>query len=225
MRKLIIGDLDKFTLEVNQMKEKEDTYLIRSLNDVDHLVLSHDDQVFFPMSKLPQVKSVDDPYVYFDLESYPFFQKAKEIITSDPHPQGVFRLRRKTRSTTTNDPIIVDDLFVVSSMFGSPKMVYVKRTAKDQSPLHIIVTVTFNCGTMAHLDYTFMDEEVIELEWSGNKKIIEFTSMEADPFATKKDHTLIYSIDSVLDHSHPVNDSLLKRLDDIRNLVTRGDQR
>ncbi|SHF75040.1 hypothetical protein [Ornithinibacillus halophilus] len=161
--------------------------------------------------------------VYFDLESYLFFQQAKAVILDSSVPRGVFRFRRMTTDTTT--AVIAEDLMVVSSVLGKPERVWVKRSEVNDVPRHVIVTVDFGGGTMAHLDYTFGEREFIELQWSGNKKIIEFNSDDVNPISPQQSSVLKYQPELILKNSRDVTDDLVEQLKAYHEQVFGGESK
>ena len=48
-------------------------------------------EVYIPSTGLTTDNKNLGWHVYFDLENYPFYQKAKEIIGKEDKPKGVFR--------------------------------------------------------------------------------------------------------------------------------------
>ncbi|MFC4557863.1 hypothetical protein ACFO3D_06520 [Virgibacillus kekensis] len=231
MRKVIVADVDRIDFQ----NSLEDVHLVDSESERDSdgtLLIDRNNygnvldlkNAFIPSSMFRPNDSPNGLHVYFELELYPFFQKVRDVITSDPSPKGVFRLRRIMKNK--NELIIADDLYVLDTVFGKPECIYVKQTNRNVSPHHVIVTVNFGGGTMAHLDYTFSNEDLIELEWSGNKKIIEFSSTEMHPVepAGNSSLPLSYNVDSILALSHKVDGEIMKRHKYLTDLVQGGDQ-
>lgn len=152
----------------------------------------------------------DQVKVYFDLENYPFYQRAKQVIEQEEERKGVFRYRR-TVSRKENLISLAEDLIVLTNLFGQAEKISIKQTDQEIIPAHTIITINFGGGTMAHIEYTVSDHERIELEWSGVKNIIEFDSHEMSPIQPLK-HTklpLLYTVDSVIENAHVADKELL----------------
>ncbi|WP_010094781.1 hypothetical protein [Ornithinibacillus scapharcae] len=155
--------------------------------------------VYVPASALQHVKG-EKVKVYHELAQYPFFQQARSMIHRNDSPKGVFRLRR-VLAEEKNDFVIASDLYVLSSLFGEAEIIDVKHSRGGLDPQHVIVTVKYGDGVMAHVDYTFTSKEIIELEWSGINQIIEFKSDEMNPMDPGHLTTLPlqYNVDSILE--------------------------
>lgn len=183
--------------------------------------------VYIPAQLLPlENEPVADTHVYFELENYPFYQMAKEIIkqrADNSKPKGVFRYRRKV--TEADDFILISDLIVIYSLLGEPINVQVTRSNQAVQPAHTIILLNFGEGTLAHVEYTVADEERIELEWSGVKSIIEFDSNEMNPFEpiNKTKLPLMYSVDSILKNAKPFDQELVSQFTNIKKLINGGE--
>lgn len=228
MRNIVVADLNQIDFQtsfqrpkiidsVNDLTEKEGTFLINKSNMNEGL--KKEGNLFIPSTLLEQ--TYEGVQVYFELEQYPFFQKAKEMITD---PKGVLRFRRKVRNEKSNG-LPASDLFVLTSILGEPEDVQLKGTKQEVKPYHLIITVNFGSGTMAHLEYTFSDEdERIEFDWSGIQNIIEFDSKEMNPIDPKgySRLPLLYSTDSILSAAHKADQNLIKRLIKYCGLLNGG---
>ncbi|KAA0965554.1 hypothetical protein FQ087_04440 [Sporosarcina sp. ANT_H38] len=161
--------------------------------------------------------------VYFDLENYPFYQKAKEIISKEDKHKGVFRFRRTVKHVE-DVSLLAGDLYVLAALLGDPHDVHVKRTDQFVTPAYIIIMLYFGSGTMAHIEYTVTDQERIEFEWSGIKTIIEFDSGEMRPVqpGSKATLPLTYSVDSILATARKVDQTIIERLNHFEMLVNGG---
>ncbi len=239
MAKIVLGRLDKFDLrntlaDVSVTKvaheivvdDQEQTYILADLEENLQAVGKEGNELYIPADLLTTAdRNIAQTKVYFDLENYPFYQKAKEIIESDTKPKGVFRFRRMIKQEV-NESLIVEDLYVLSSLLGELKDVQVSRTNQSITPTHIILMVDFGSGTMAHIEYTFSEtgREEIEFEWSGVKNIIEFDSEELKPVQPDQQRNLllIYPVDSVLETAHEINDDLIERLSQLQKLIDGG---
>ncbi|WHX26246.1 hypothetical protein QNH47_19275 [Virgibacillus halodenitrificans] len=210
----------KLVESIDQVTEHDKTYLM----DVNRVANANLEKhtIYAPSTFINKLQT-DRLNLYFDLENYPFFQQAKEMIKNNT--KGVFRLRRLV-DEKENELLIVSDLYVLCSVFGEPEDIYVKHTKKDVTPNHVIITVNYGAGTMAHLDYTFTSEEFIELEWSGVQKIIEFNSKDTNPFETKAytSMSLAYNLDSIIHRSYEVNKDLVEKLEQIKRAINGGDK-
>ncbi|WP_172369959.1 hypothetical protein [Sporosarcina jiandibaonis] len=158
--------------------------------------------------------------VYFDLESYSFYQKAKEVIEKGKASKGVFRYRRIIRNDY--ESLVIGDLFVLFSLFGEPRDIQVKITDQTLTPAHTILTLNFGEGTLAHVEFTVGADDRIELEWSGINTILEFDSDQTRSIQPDG-ASLRYSINSILEKSHRVNLELITRLNKINELLGGGD--
>ncbi|RDW22186.1 hypothetical protein CWR48_00310 [Oceanobacillus arenosus] len=228
MRKIVYKKLEKIDFatttakvtivkSADQLTEGIETFLVDEVNF--DSVINDTDKVYIPSTLLNVVN--ENLYVYYELEQYPFFKKIKEVIVN---PKGVLRFRR-TGIITENQRLIASDLVVFSAILGEPLTIQVKRTTPAVTPYHTIVTVNFGNGTMAHLEYTFSnDDEKIELEWSGIKQIIEFNSAEMNPFSLKNYTSLplAYSVDSILATARKADQNVLNRLEEFTSLLSGG---
>jgi hypothetical protein len=186
---------------VDSFEQVEDRTVLLDLEKI-HLVGGRGDhRVYIPATRIDSVQG-EDVFVYHELELYPFFQKAKEILLETGVPKGVFRLRRIIESKK-NSSVIASDLVVLSTVFGEPERIVIKHSPKEMQPAHVIVMISFDGGTMAHVDYTFTGKEYIELEWSGIGQIIEFNSEEMNPMnlVVNVPLTLHYHVESILETS------------------------
>ncbi|GGA79551.1 hypothetical protein [Ornithinibacillus halotolerans] len=178
-------------------------------------------QLYIPISSLEAAGAQrQDCYVYFDLESYAFFEKVKEIIQTASTPKGVFRMRRLQKNVEKYS--VTTDVFVLTKLLGEAKDIFVKEANGDVS--HLIVTINFGNGCMAHLDYTTADREYIELEWSGNGHIIEFNTDDMNPFYPKQltNAPLVYDAEILMKNAHPIKPELLLQLEALYKRLTGG---
>lgn len=237
MAKIVLGKLEQLdfrtTLEKVHVIEsvggltvtKGESYVLEHTDHHAEAVRNAEHSVYLPVSALTTGDKNQDVKVYFDLENYPFYQKAQEMIRQEAKPKGVFRFRR-TLKQAVNESIIAEDLYVLSSLLGEPEDVQVSQSNQSVLPIHIILMINFGGGTMAHMEYTFTqtDQERIEFEWSGVKNIIEFDSEALKPI--QPDHhrnlALIYPVDSILNTAHQVDQELIDRLDHFKKLINGG---
>ncbi|MFC4557970.1 hypothetical protein ACFO3D_07085 [Virgibacillus kekensis] len=231
MGNIVFADLENIDLRTTSLKVVEstdhltdETVLLSSSDTYPEAELNKGHNVFVPSDLLDNGSAAAGVYVFFDLEIYPFFQKVKENIQKQDKPKGVFRFRRIVGKDETTS-LAVGDLFIIASLLGEPEAVKVKHTNHTVTPYHMIVTVNFGEGTMAHMEYTFgNDAERIELEWSGIKNIIEFNSQEMAPIdpSSNTNLPLAYSVDSILNTARNADSVLIKRLNKYCQLINGG---
>lgn len=181
------------------------------------------DHVFIPVELVEEYKG-KHAKVYFDLELYPFFQRMKEVFAGNGDPRGVLRLRR-TLPETGSDTDICADLFVLSAVAGEPERIHITATNRRKVPRHVILTLSFAEGKMAHLEYTFGGtDERIELEWSGIKRIAEFDSEEMTPVKPSGSTSLLlqYSVEDILEKSRIADEAFYEKLETCKKLVKGG---
>lgn len=241
MVKIVLGDREKLdhptTLE--NVKEIQSTSELTSDDSVVHVLAYTEENMaacnkpnytlYVPASAFPfEAVTKANVAVYCDIENYPFYQSAKEIIeerANQKKPKGVFRFRRTVKAADA-DQLFATDLYAIYALLGEPAHVHVTRTNQTNNPAHTIVLIDFGGGTLAHVEYTISDENRIELEWSGIGSIIEFDSNELNPFnpITKTKLPLLYSVDSILQTAHKLDDSLKEKLVDIKDSLHGGGQ-
>ena len=238
MAKIVLGNIDKLdlhtTLEKVHVIESVDEFIaheegkIYVLEDKDEhvqAVINAEHEVYLPAGTLTAAYQCPNVKVYFDLENYTFYQKAKELIQKEKKPQGVLRFKRTTNQAL-NESLMTEDLYVLSKLLGEPIDVQVRQTNPSVLPVHVIIMINFGGGTMAHLEYTFTqtDEEHIEFEWSGVKNIIDFDSDALKPI--QPDHSrnlaLVHSVDSILQTAHELNKERMDQLDHFKRLINGG---
>lgn len=214
----VVDNVDKIPTDI-----QENTYVMESTEENLQAIVGTKHQAYIPVTALKMNDLVFDTNVYFDLESYSFYQAAKEIIQKEDKPKGVFRFRRMVQSDNKNE-LIASDLYVLSSLLGDPEHVQVKQTDHSIIPSHVIIMINFGGGTMAHIEYTFTDQERIEFEWSGVKNIIDFDSETLKPIQPDhpKNLALVYPVDSILAKSHRVDQALIDRLNHFKKLINGG---
>ncbi|OIU69717.1 hypothetical protein [Rossellomorea aquimaris] len=181
------------------------------------------DHVFIPVELAEEYKG-KNAKVYFDLELYPFFQRMKEVIGGNGDHRGVLRLRR-TLPESGGDTDICGDLFVLSGIAGEAGRIHVTAANRGKIPRHVILTLSFAEGKMAHLEYTFGGtDERIELEWSGIRTIAEFDSEEMTPVKSNGSTRLPlqYSVEDILEKSRIADEAFYEKLDTYKTLVKGG---
>src|SRR5699024_4374529 len=238
MAKIVLGNVDK--LDFRTMFEKVHviesvdefnaheagkTYVLNDKEEHVQAIIDAEHEVYLPAGTLKAAHQRPNVKVYFDLENYPFYQKAKELIQKETKPQGVLRFKRTT-NRALNQSLMTEDLYVLSSLLGEPIDVQVKQTNPSIHPIHVILMINFGDGTMAHLEYTFTqtDEQQIEFEWSGVKNIIEFDSETLKPIQPdyRRNLALVYPVDSILQTAREVNEELIDQLDHVKKLIDGG---
>ena len=219
MANVIIADPDMLKFD-NQIYGQE-AVVLSNLHEVKY----GENNIYVPSSLLADVQEKENSNIYFELENYPFFEKAIEIIGAQNKPKGVFRYRRITK-TDKDESLLVEDIAVITALFGDPKSAYVKRTDNHVKPYHVIVTLNFGNGTMAHVEYTLANKNQIELEWNGIEQILEFNSDEMRPLISEDNKTTSLSLKiqaaSILNKSYPVDQKLLANLEKCRKLLKDG---
>ncbi|SDJ99030.1 hypothetical protein [Sediminibacillus albus] len=231
MGNIVLARLDKIDYQstlrtivdsVERQTEQNETVLLSSSEIKPATLSNENNSLFIPSTILDQ--ALEGVNVYFDLENYPFFRKITEVIERENKPKGVFRLRRIINMDESKE-LIAGDLYVLSSLLGETQNIQVKHTNHTVAPYHVIVTVNFGSGTMAHMEYTFSyQDERIELEWSGIKTILEFDSETMHTLGQKGNNALAlaYSVDSIIATAHRVDQRLVNRLNNFSMLVNGG---
>lgn len=237
MAVVIVAELEKldFRLAVKPVSVLESVDQLTAIDNDDTIyVLAATDEnlnalknelhhVFLPSVMVPGEDQNAKVSIYFDLENYPFYQQAKEIISQEEIFKGVFRFRR-TVTKAEDQSLFVGDLYVLAGLLGEPEVVHVKTTVQSVSPVYIIMMMNFGGGKMAHIEYTIHHQERIELEWSGIKNIIEFDSNDVKPAqpGSKTTLPLAFTVDSILATGHQVNQNILERLTHFEKLISGG---
>lgn len=232
MSNIVLGKLDKLDLSTTITEVEVVEFIGNNLGETtfvsevseENVAAAKDSSadVYIPVSALSD-HDINKVKVYFDVENYPFFQAAKKNIMKEAKPKGVFRFRRTVEQGQSDD-IFASDLLVFSSLLGEVVDIKVKRTDVNVIPSHTIVMINFGGGTMAHVEYTVSDHERIELEWSGEKNIIEFDSNEMRPIqpASETRLPLVYSVDTILETAHSVDQKLIDTFDYFKKLLSGG---
>ena len=216
IRKVLVAD------SPDQLMDDGTAYVVLEDQQLDSYFKRDDCTLYIPYRRVkPEYTSYAGLSVYFDLENYPFFRKLAAEIRAQR--KGVLRFRRLTNQEY-HSAVMAEDLYVLSAVFGAPEQVTVFQSSKQTTPVHVILTVDFGAGTMAHLEYTFAKGERIELEWSGAKTILEFNSEEMNPFLPNHHSSLplVLSVDSIIEHAHKLNPDFLARLKKFDALVKGG---
>jgi hypothetical protein len=220
MGNVVIARLDK----IDSSSVSDDTLL---LSPEEWRVRSAEvkpDHLFIPLESAGDYIGNKNMNVYFDLELYPFFQRIKEVISADGDAKGVLRLRR-TLPKNGSESDVYGDLFVLSAIAGELEAIHVRSTNREIIPQHIILTIHFSGGKMAHAEYTFGEgEERIEVEWSGIKTIAEFDSEEMTPIKPNG-HTrlpLVYCVDYILEKSRRADGAFYEQLETYKTLLRGG---
>lgn len=214
MANIIIADPEKV-----QPTDDKETVVSSDLDEV----IYAGNHIYAPSSMLDDIQRKENVYVYLELENYPFFQKAKELIEKQDKPKGVFRYRRITK-TDKDESLLVEDIAVITSLFGQPVSTFSKRTDRQNKPYHVIVTLNFGGGTMAHVEYTLANKNQIELEWSGIEEILAFHSDEMNPLIADENENLSlkFKTTSILNRFYAVDQKFLTKLEKSRDLLKDG---
>lgn len=237
MTKIVLGRRDKIddrtTLSevayldsVTEANTDQSLVFVEATDDNLSAISTEKAEVYLPAQELTSEQDISENMsVYFDLENYPFYQAAKKIVDKETKPKGVFRYRRMVKEET-GEALFASDLYVLASLLGEPEDIKVKKTDMSVIPAHIIVLVNFGGGTMAHIEYTISHEERIEFEWSGTKNIIDFDSVRMTP--VQPNHftslPLTYSVDSIVSTAHALDQSLIDKLNEYKQLISGGAQ-
>src|SRR5699024_7215199 len=128
MAKVVFGNIEKLdfrtTLEqvqvVNTVDEIVDDnegkiYLLANHDEHVQAAINAQHDVYVPASTCTTAQQHPNVHVYFDLETYPFFQQAKELIRKEAKPQGVLRFKR-TLGGSVDEASIAEDLSVFTSL-------------------------------------------------------------------------------------------------------------
>ena len=226
MRKVIVADTEKIDFATGLEKVEvavdpagiEGNVVVDLANGLSEQ--KGTDHYFVPATSVQTVE--ENTSVYFELELYPFFAAAAKIITDE---KGVLRFRR-AMTGDIDQGLIAADLFVFASLLGDePGRFRVSSSDSRYLPRHIVILAEFGEGRLAHLEYTFgHSKELIELEWSGKGEIVEFSSRETVPIEPNR-YTplpLSYTADSVFARAKQLDDALLDKLNQYRELVKGG---
>jgi len=216
---IIVNSLE----DVKKDREENVVYLLEATEDIVQDVANSSEKVYIPSTSLTSVDTKTETYVYFELESYPFFQNFKKLVNQQKQTKGVLRFRRVMLEE--NSSIMASDLYVLSSTFGAVESVHVKQSKRQAGLRHTILLVYFGSGIMSHIEYTVANEERIELELSGIKSIVEFNSDHMKPIQaqSKTRLPLSYTADEIIASSRKVDGKLIKQLQEIRQLIEGGD--
>ena len=201
---------------VEQIQETEDTTYILPVTESEN-GLPENIEIYIPFNN---TRLQNGLRMYFDLECYPFYQKAKEIIEKKTAPKGVFRYRRVV-GKEDYESLMISDVFVLLSLLGEPQDIQVKMTDQTRTPAHTILSVNFGGGTMAHIEFTVGTQERIELEWSATNSILEFDSDQMRSIQPGGS-ALSYSVDTILAAAHDVDFALINRLNQLNELLSGG---
>jgi hypothetical protein len=219
-RKIVFntGTITSFD-EISENQVENFAYVMKVTEENVRSATQHTERVFLPSTSVMSFDKPIDSYVYFDLESYPFFQKFKKLMEQLQQSKGVLRFRRTMLEE--NHSLVVSDLFVFSAIFGDFESVHIKQSKRQSGTFHMILLVNFGKGIMSHIEYTVANEERIELELSGIKSIVEFNSDHMKPIQpeSKTRLPLSYSVDDIIASARKVDDTMMKNLHAIRELI------
>jgi hypothetical protein len=205
--------------EISENQVENFAYVMKVTEENVRSATQHTERVFLPSTSVMSFDKPIDSYVYFDLESYPFFQKFKKLMEQLQQSKGVLRFRRTMLED--NRSLVVSDLFVLSAIFGDFESVHIKQSKRQSGTFHMILLVNFGKGIMSHIEYTVANEERIELELSGIKSIVEFNSDHMKPIQpeSKTRLPLSYSVDDIIASARKVDDTMMNNLHAIRELI------
>ncbi|MEG9295873.1 hypothetical protein V6B33_05385 [Mangrovibacillus sp. Mu-81] len=220
MKNAVIGRLGK----IKRSSVSEEIILLSPEDERVKSIEENTDNLFIPIDLAGDFIGKKNVKVYFDLELYPFFQSMKDVITTDGKSKGVLRLRR-TLSGHDRESVMVGDLFVLSSVAGEAEEIKVLSTDRGTIPYHVILTIRFSGGKMAHLEYTFGEgAERIEFEWSGIQTIAEFDSDEMNPITPIgiTSLPLVYYAEDILEKSYTADVAFHEQLERYKTVVKGG---
>lgn len=205
--------------EISENQVENFAYVMKVTEENVRSATQHTERVFLPSTSVMSFDKPVDSYVYFDLESYPFFQKFKKLMEQLQQSKGVLRFRRTMLKE--NHSLVFSDLFVLSAIFGDFESVHIKQSKRQSGTFHMILLVNFGKGVMSHIEYTVANEERIELELSGIRSIVEFNSDHMKPIQpeSKTRLPLSYSVDDIIASARKVDDTMMKSLHAIRELI------
>lgn len=199
----------------------------RIKNDQNIIVISdmyqkefNDNKLFVPSRYIDEAVAFKNAKVYLELEALPFFQHFKNNIQQLETIKGIFRYKR-TSGQDVNLSLLAEDLFVISSLFGKPSSIFVKHSDKEIIPYHVILTVNFGNGILAHIEYTRADREEILMEWGGVGQMINFSSTEMNAFVSVEEpsSTLTLNPALIIENAHVINASFIEKLTGYQNVV------
>src|SRR5690625_1352952 len=160
MAKVLLADVDKLDLvssfatvqeleSLSGVKDSDKDVSLLSATEV-HLAEIEKVAAFETIIPVRFLKAehaeADQVKVYFDLENYPFYQRAKQGIEQEEERKGVFRYRR-TVSRKENLISLAEDLIVLTNLFGQVEKISIKQTDLEIIPAHTIITINFGGGT------------------------------------------------------------------------------
>ncbi|MFS0673956.1 hypothetical protein [Ornithinibacillus sp. 179-J 7C1 HS] len=206
MGNVILVDLNRVNVETSDFKLVDSVDRVGAetvLMDLNSCTLSElvDHRVYAPASKL-ELELVGDIYVYHELAVLPFFQEIRGQIEEDGGSKGVFRFRRVFENVEAS-AVISSDLCVLESIFDIPENMVIKRSREGVEPSHIILMIHYK-GVIAHVEYTYLRKELVEIEWSGVGKLIEFHSDDLTPMKPKL-MPLQYRVDSIIKNAKEID--------------------
>lgn len=177
-------------------------------------------QIYMPSHSIEQATRFKNAKIYMDLESYPFYQQVKNIIQKSETKKGVLRYWRMCKEDI-NLSLLIEDIFVISSLFGDPEKIHLEHTGKAVQPYHIILTVHFSTGALAHIEYTLCEKEEIQIEWNSIQKMVVFSSAEMNAYITNDTYpsSLVLSPELIFNHAHDLNDKLIEKLQKYKNYI------
>lgn len=236
MTKVILADRERVDVDLSltqsnilntineQSLTKENVMILPITNENLKVLDNNKYEVYLPSSYLiGRYENNDNVSVYFDLENYGFYQSVKEIIKKESKPKGILRFRRMVKQGE-NISSLASDLYVLSHLLGGAVNIQIKQTSQSVTPAHTIVLVNFDDGTMAHVEYTVSDREQVEIEWSGVENILELDSDEMNTIQSGDQTKLpfLYTVDSILNTAHAVNQKLVDQLKQFESIVDGG---
>ncbi|WP_077297837.1 hypothetical protein [Virgibacillus pantothenticus] len=236
MQLIIVDHLKKLKLisEGASYKVVDSWEALDSTDRVDTFFVAHNqiateavkkaDRVIVPSTEAEKFLTAKEMYVYFDLAAYPFFQKLQQIIEADVKKKGVLRLHRATKQQAFF-PVCKEDILVCTYLFGEVCNLYVKHSSSSKQA-HTVIMVQFTTGAIAHLEYTTTNYEKLTFDWSGDRMIAEFDSIDMAPIKTTTSpdcsSSLYHTIDTVLSSCKPLNSKLQNKMNNLENQLKKA---
>ncbi|MFS0781082.1 hypothetical protein [Bacillus sp. 1P06AnD] len=134
--------------------------------------------------------------------------------------KGVFRMKRRVKRL--NKEKIVEDVSFLCRSFGAVEYAAEKSVEHPGSgKKYGIATVRFSEGVLAQIEYekTFSDDESLELEWSGQQKIISYSTESQTNHEDNNDGRLSFSLTALGSAGYPLTAGLHEEIKKIKELL------
>lgn len=179
--------------------------------------------LLLPFYALDQKNNSSITKVYFELETYAFYQRFKQLFTELETKSGILRYHRKCKQDMELS-LLVEDLFVFTSLLGEPEDLFVKRSKTRDGVFHVIVMMHVGDKRMAHIEYTLTDTDAIELEWSGEGVIFEYHSEEMKSLVgdSQIEETFELVEEQLIESAHSMDATLFQKIEQCRQGLEEG---